>query len=74
MTICKWPTIALGAGYSEDEVDLVRDSEILLKGSSGKIGVVLVKIAPLSSAKQSPSRATLKHGDTRSVKGAKEKN
>jgi hypothetical protein len=47
----KWPTLALEAGYSEPYDDLVEDSELLLKWSKGRIGlVILVKIEPLKSS------------------------
>jgi hypothetical protein len=44
----KWPTIALEVGYTESYEDLVQNALLLLKGSKGKIGlVILVKLQPL---------------------------
>lgn len=43
-----WPTIVLEAGYSESYEDLLEDATLLLEGSEGRIGfVILVKLEPL---------------------------
>ena len=43
-----WPTIALEAGYSESYESLVEDATILLEGSKGGVGlVIIIKIFPL---------------------------
>ncbi|KAK9368233.1 hypothetical protein V1509DRAFT_609751 [Lipomyces kononenkoae] len=45
----KWPTMALEAGYSESYDALVDDMDLLLQGTQGRIGVVIVvKIEPLA--------------------------
>lgn len=42
------PTIALEYGYSEHPQSLIQDAKMLLEGTQGKIGVVLlVKVQPL---------------------------
>lgn len=44
----KWPTIALEVGYTASYEDLVRNAMLLIKGSNGGIGlVILVKLQPL---------------------------
>jgi len=44
----KWPTLAIEVGYSESYEKLLEDATLLLEGSEGKIGlVILVKLAPL---------------------------
>jgi len=46
----KWPTIALEAGYSESHNALIEDTKLLLEGSEGRIGLVIVaKLQPLKS-------------------------
>lgn len=46
----KWPTIALEVGYAESYEDLVRDATLLMEGSKGKIGlVIIVKLQPLEA-------------------------
>jgi hypothetical protein len=43
-----WPTIALEAGYSESHDALIEDTKLLLEGSEGRIGLVIVaKLEPL---------------------------
>ena len=37
-----WPTIALEAGYSESFDALKEDTKLLLEGSEGRIGLVIV--------------------------------
>lgn len=50
----RWPTIALEAGYSETYRAIKRDMKLLIEGSQGDIGcVILVKIQPLSATGQS---------------------
>ncbi|KAK9261697.1 hypothetical protein V1519DRAFT_444808, partial [Lipomyces tetrasporus] len=45
----KWPTMALEAGYSERYDALVGDTDLLLQGTQGRIGlVIVVKIEPLA--------------------------
>ncbi|KAK9236372.1 hypothetical protein V1525DRAFT_407120 [Lipomyces kononenkoae] len=45
----KWPTMALEAGYSESYDALVDDMNLLLQGTQGRIGlVIVVKIEPLA--------------------------
>ncbi|KAK9241694.1 hypothetical protein V1506DRAFT_549978 [Lipomyces tetrasporus] len=45
----KWPTMALEAGYSESYDALVDDTDLLLQGTQGRIGmVIVVKIEPLA--------------------------
>lgn len=54
-SLTKWPTIALETGYSESPDGLSRDADILLNGSDGRIGIViLVKIEPLGPDVQTP--------------------
>ncbi|KAN0081941.1 hypothetical protein V8E54_003239 [Elaphomyces granulatus] len=44
-----WPTICLEVGYSETYKDLLEDASLLLDGSAGAIGrVILVKVEPLA--------------------------
>jgi len=44
----KWPSIALEAGYSESSEELIEDTKLLLEGSEGRIGlVIIVKVEPL---------------------------
>jgi len=44
----KWPTITLEVGYTEDYPDLLADADLLLEGTNGEIGlVILVKVTPL---------------------------
>src|SRR5438034_7834770 len=46
----KWPTIAIEAGYSESYEALIWDAKLLLEGSEGRIGLVIVaKLEPLKS-------------------------
>lgn len=46
----KWPTIALEVGYSEPYDELLEDADLLLEGSEGRIGIVIVvKLQPLGS-------------------------
>ncbi|CRG88304.1 hypothetical protein PISL3812_05333 [Talaromyces islandicus] len=48
------PTIALEVGYSESYEDLINDATLLLEGSQGRIGlVILVKVTPLTAALES---------------------
>jgi hypothetical protein len=43
-----WPSIALEVGYSEPYEKLLEDVTLLLEGSKGRIGlVILIKIIPL---------------------------
>lgn len=49
-----WPTIALEVGYSQTYRDIKRDMQILIEGTQGTIGcVILIKIKPLSATDQS---------------------
>jgi hypothetical protein len=44
----KWPTLALELGYNQSYDDLRRDMELLLEGSQGRIGlVILIKLEPV---------------------------
>ncbi|KUL91930.1 hypothetical protein ZTR_01439 [Talaromyces verruculosus] len=53
-----YPTITIDTGYSESYEKLVRDAEILLDGSNGEIGIViLVKLTPLK-----PGEHRISHG------------
>ncbi|QKX60531.1 uncharacterized protein TRUGW13939_07676 [Talaromyces rugulosus] len=48
------PTIALEVGYSESYDDLINDATLLLEGSRGRVGIViLIKLAPLTALQQS---------------------
>ena len=43
------PTICLEVGYTEPYQELLQDAELLLEGTSGKIGrVILIKLEPLA--------------------------
>jgi hypothetical protein len=43
-----WPSIALEVGYSQTYEELLEDASLLLEGSEGRIGlVILIKIVPL---------------------------
>jgi len=45
-----WPTIALEAGYSERFDALLEDTDLLLQGTKGRIGIVIVvKLEPLKA-------------------------
>ena len=45
-----WPTMALEAGYSESYEALLEDTDLLLKGTEGSIGIVIVvKLEPLKA-------------------------
>lgn len=37
-----WPTILQETGYAESDEDLISGTDILLEGSKGKAGVVIV--------------------------------
>lgn len=54
----RMPTIALEGGYSESYEELVEDATLLLEGSRGRIGaVILVKIDPVA-----PGQGPIKSG------------
>jgi hypothetical protein len=53
-----WPTIAFECGYSETHAKLLDDIDLLLEGSEGRIGFVIVaKIEPLK-----PDETQIKDG------------
>ncbi|KAN0068404.1 hypothetical protein V8E54_013600, partial [Elaphomyces granulatus] len=53
-----WPTICLEVGYTEVYDKLLRDADILLEGSAGDIGqVLLIKLEPLL-----PDATEITHG------------
>ena len=53
-----WSTVALEAGYSKSYESLVEDATILLEGSKGRVGlVIIIKIFPLK-----PRETTLQKG------------
>ena len=44
----QWPTICVEVGYTETYQKLLEDASLLLEGSSGRIGlVILIKVTPL---------------------------
>lgn len=50
-----FPTIALETGYSESEEKLKEDAHVVLNGSTGKVGVViLVKMTPVAPGQTMP--------------------
>lgn len=53
----RWPTIALEVGYSETYRDIKRDMQLLIEGSRGDTGcVILIKIKHLSRNRSVHSR------------------
>lgn len=49
----KWPTIALELGYKESKLELITGINILLEGSKGRIGyVIMVQIEQLAAGDQ----------------------
>jgi hypothetical protein len=53
-----WPTISFECGYSETHTKLLEDVDLLLEGSEGRIGfVIVVKIEPLK-----PDETQIKNG------------
>lgn len=50
----RWPTIALEVGYSETYRDIKRDMQLLIEGSQGDIGcVILIKMKYLNRNRSS---------------------
>jgi len=50
----RWPSIALEVGYSQPYNSLLEDVSLLLEGSDGRIGlVILVKLVPLKDNEKS---------------------
>jgi hypothetical protein len=48
-----YPTIALEVGYSENDEDLVADATLLLNGTEGETGlVILIKVDPCKLDRQ----------------------
>lgn len=52
----KWPSVVLEVGYSETYEALLQDADLLLEGSEGRIGVVIiVKLQRLALEEESIS-------------------